>query len=184
MNWLTDVEALRTNVVAFVQANQAWAPFVVGGLAFGESLAFFSVLFPATVLLVAIGALIGTSGLDFGPVWLGAVIGASAGDWLSYEIGRWFEDRAHGIWPLSRHPELIVKGEAFIGRYGVWAIFIGRFFGPLRAVVPLVAGIFEMPRGPFQLANVGSALIWALLLLKFGDVVGEGFSRLLRFMQV
>lgn len=184
MDWLTNVETMRATVVGFVQTHQAWAPFVVGGLAFGESLAFFSVLFPATVLLVAIGALIGTSGLDFWPIWLGAVIGASLGDWLSYEIGRWLEHRAHGIWPLNRHPGLIVKGEAFIARYGVWAVFIGRFFGPLRAVVPLVAGIFEMPRGPFQVANVGSALIWAMLLLKFGDVVGEGFARLFRFMQV
>ncbi len=50
--------------------------------------------------------------------------------------------------------------------------------------MPLVAGIFEMPRGPFQLANVGSALVWAFLLLQSGDIVGEGFSRLLRFMQI
>lgn len=184
MNWLTDVEALRATVVGFVQANQAWAPFIVGALTFGESLAFFSILFPATVLLVAIGALIGTSGLDFWSIWLGAVIGAVLGDWLSYEIGRWLEDRAHRMWPLSRNPELIVRGEDFIRRYGVGAIFIGRFFGPLRAIVPLVAGIFEMARLPFQLANVSSALIWAALLLKSGDVVGEGVLRLFRFMQV
>ncbi len=179
-----DIEALKTTVLEFVRANQAWAPFVVGALAFGESLAFVSVLVPATVLLVGIGALIGTTGLAFWPIWLGAVIGASLGDWLSYEVGRWFEHRAHHVWPLNRRPDLIAKGEAFTRRYGVWAIVIGRFFGPLRAIVPLVAGIFEMPRGPFQLANVGSALVWAFLLLQSGDIVGEGFSRLLRFMQI
>ena len=48
----------------------------------------------------------------------------------------------------------------------------GRFFGPLRAAVPLVAGIFGMPFWPFQIANFGSALLWAAVLLKLGDVIG------------
>jgi len=43
---------------------------------------------------------------------------------------------------VSHHPDLIPNGKGFVGVLG---IFIGRFFGPLRAVVPLVAGIFAMP---------------------------------------
>jgi membrane protein YqaA with SNARE-associated domain len=108
----------------------------------------------------------------------GAVIGASLGDWLSYEVGRYLEDRAHHTWPLNRYPDLIRKGEDFTRRWGVWAIFLGRFFGPARAFVPLVAGIFEMPRGPFQLANIGSALIWAYMLLTVGDVSGAILGRM------
>ena len=68
---------------------------------------------------------------------------------------------------------MIAKGEAFTKKYGVWAIFIGRFFGPARAFVPLAAGIFEMPRGPFQIANVTSALIWAFLMLLPGTELGK-----------
>ncbi len=49
------------------------------------------------------------------------------------------------------------------------AIFIGRFFGPLRASVPLIAGILEMPIIPFQIANFSSAFIWAWALLTLGD---------------
>ena len=163
-----DFEALKTATVEFVRAHQIWAPFIVAGLAFCESLAFLSLLVPATVMLVGSGALIGTTGIDFVPIWLGGAIGASLGDWLSYEVGRWLEKGAHRIWPLSRHPELIDKGEAFTRRFGVWAIFLGRFFGPARAVVPLVAGIFEMPRLAFQLANVTSAFAWAFALLAPG----------------
>src|ERR671914_307106 len=105
-----DIESLRTTAVEFVRHNQGWAPFIVAVLAFGESLAFMSLLFPATVLLVAIGATVGG---------------------------------------------------------------LGRFFGPLRAFVPLAAGIFEMPRTPFQIANITSALLWAYILLKFGDVTSD-----------
>jgi membrane protein DedA with SNARE-associated domain len=178
-----DIESLRTTAVEFVRHNQGWAPFIVAVLAFGESLAFMSLLFPATVLLVAIGATVGGLGLGFWPIWLGAAIGAILGDWVSYEFGRYFEDKAHNVWPLNRRRDLIAKGEAFTRKYGVWAIFLGRFFGPLRAFVPLAAGIFEMPRTPFQIANITSALLWAYVLLKFGDVTSDVISYVLNYLR-
>ena len=54
------------------------------------------------------------------------------------------------MWPLSRYPEILPRGEAFVRSWGVPSIFIGRFFGPLRASVPLAAGIFEMPYWSFR----------------------------------
>ena len=75
------------------------------------------------------------------------------------------------MWPLSRYPDLIPRGEAFVSKWGVPSIFIGRFFGPLRASVPLAAGIFEMAYWPFQIANFVSALVWSAVLLLFGDVI-------------
>lgn len=178
-----DFDSLKTATVAFVQEHQAWAPFIAGGLAFGESLAFLSLLFPATVLLVAIGSLVGATGLDFWTICLGATLGAALGDWLSYEIGLRFEDRVFQIWPLSRHPEMVDRGRSFFQRWGAWSVVLGRFFGPLRAVVPLIAGIFGMNRALFQLANFPSALAWAFMLLKFGDVAGEIVTYLLRLFQ-
>ena len=53
--------------------------------------------------------------------------------------------RARLIRMLSKHPEILPRCEAFVRDWGVPSIFIGRFFGPLRASVPLAAGIFEMP---------------------------------------
>jgi membrane protein DedA with SNARE-associated domain len=52
----------------------------------------------------------------------------------------------------------------------------GRFFGPLRASVPLVAGIFDMPFWRFQIANVTSAFVWAAVLLTLGDVFAKGIK--------
>ena len=178
-----DFESLRTTVVEFVRHNQAWAPFVAGFLAFGESLAVVSLVFPATVLLVAIGGMIGSIELAFWPIWFGAAVGAWLGDWISYEFGRYFEDRARHVWPLHRHQDLIARGEEFTCKYGVWAIFLVKFFGPLRAFVPLAAGVFEMPRAWFQPADMASAVIWAFVLLKFGDVVGEAVTWLIRYFQ-
>ena len=52
------------------------------------------------------------------------------------------------------------------------------FRAPLRASVPLVAGIVEMPRAKFQLANWSSAFLWAFVLLMFGDAMGQGLNQL------
>jgi len=167
-----NLEASIHQVEAFVREHAAWAPAIVFALAFGESLAFISLLIPAWGALVAIGALIGPGGVSFWPVWIAAALGAALGDWLPYWIGLKLEYTVAHHWPLSRHPDLIPRGEAFVKKWGAFGIFIGRFFGPLRASVPLVAGIFEMPYWRFQLANFSSAFVWAAVLLTIGDIVG------------
>src|SRR2546421_9552979 len=160
-------------VVDFARAHEAWAAPIVFALAFMESLAFISLLVPAWGALVLIGTVIGAGNLNFWPIWVAGAIGAALGDWLSYWVGIKLGPPVAHVWPLSRHAELLPKGEAFVKRWGVLAIFIGRFFGPLRASVPLVAGIFHMPYWSFQLANFSSAFVWAAVLLTLGDVVSK-----------
>jgi membrane protein DedA with SNARE-associated domain len=153
---LTQSSAWAQPLFDFVRMHGAWAPAVVFALAFAESLAVVSLFVPATFLLVGIGGLVGASDLEFWQVWLGATAGAALGDWVSYWIGFKLEHTARRTWPLARYPDLYD---------GVWSVFIGRFFGPLRALVPLIAGVFRMPLFPFQMANVASAMVWAFVLL-------------------
>jgi membrane protein DedA with SNARE-associated domain len=160
-------------VADFVRDHQAWAAPVVLLLAFGESLAFISLVVPAWWALVAIGALMGAGGINFWPVWLAGGIGAALGDWVSYWFGFKFKGQVAQMWPLSRYPGLLLRGENFVKAWGVPSIFIGRFFGPLRASVPLAAGIFEMPYWQFQFANFTSGLVWSAVLLLFGDWMGQ-----------
>jgi membrane protein DedA with SNARE-associated domain len=168
-------------VIEFVRTHRAWAPLIIAALAFGESLAFISLLLPAWSVLIAMGALIGAGALSFVPVWIAAAIGAAIGDWLSYWLGQKFETPISRMWPLSRHPDLLPRGHAFVEKYGIAAIFIGRFFGPLRAAVPLVAGILEMPWWPFQIANFVSALVWAAAMLVPGAFGYDFVAKLLSF---
>lgn len=163
-----DFDALRVSTLAFVEAHKVWAPVIAGVLAFCESLAFLSLLVPATVILIGIGGIVGAADIPFWPVVAAAAIGAALGDWLSYEIGRWFKDDVKGWWPMSRYPEQTARAEAFLTRWGAGAVAIGRFFGPVRAVIPLIAGSFGVTRLPFQIANVLSAIVWAFVLLAPG----------------
>lgn len=155
-------------VIAFVKENREWAPVIAGALAFGESLAVISFFVPATGILLGIGALIAASGLPFWPVWLGVVIGGVLGDAVSYWVGLYFKDRVLTTWPFSRYPEGVHSATRFTQRWGAWGVFFGRFSGPLRAFVPLAAGLFAMPAFLFQMANVASAMVWGFILLAPG----------------
>src|SRR5205809_7390794 len=127
------MEDLAHALANFVRDHQAWAAPIVLVLAFGESLAFISLLVPAWGALVAIGALIGASGISFWPVWVAGGIGAALGDWVSYWFG--FKNREHvpQMCPLSRYPETLPRGEAFVKNWAVPSTCTGRSSGRLRA---------------------------------------------------
>lgn len=148
------------HVVAYVQAHHAWAAPAAFALAFIESFAFISLFVPTASILFALGVLVGAADIAFWPVWLAASAGAIAAHALAYEIAFRLKDRFVRLWPLSRDPALIAHGVAFFRRWGLLAVFGGRFLGPLRAVMPLAAGLCEMPRRTFLIANVASAVLW------------------------
>jgi membrane protein DedA with SNARE-associated domain len=155
-------------VLTFVGDNENWAAPIVFALAFGESLAFVSLVLPATAILFGVGGLIGATGIGFWSIWFAAALGAASGDWVSYWLGFHYKHAIGQVWPLSRHPGLLARGEAFFHKWGILGIFLGRFFGPLRSAVPLAAGLCAMPILPFQLANIASALVWATGILTPG----------------
>ncbi|HTV45051.1 MAG TPA: DedA family protein [Stellaceae bacterium] len=173
------MEHLVQPTLAFIAAHAGWAFVVMFATAFGESFAFVSLLFPGTSLLIAAGALMATGSLPYLPVLAGAIFGAVLGDSISYWIGRRFGRGLARVWPFTRHPDLLPGGIRFFARYGGISVFIGRFFGPVRAVIPLAAGIMQMSRRGFWIANITSAIVWAPLLLFAGDAVGRVGRRLI-----
>ena len=167
------VADLVATITEFAEAHRAWAPLIILLLAFGESIAFISLVLPFWGMLVALGALLGGSVWEFLLIWVAASIGAALGDWVSYWLGAHFKDRIAAMWPLSRYPDLLPKGQVFFDKYGVWAIVLGRFSGPFRASVPIIAGASRMNQWLFQVANWSSAFLWAFVLLVFGDFIGK-----------
>lgn len=165
-----NLEQIFEPIKAFAIANRGWAPLIVMLLAFGESMAFVSLILPFWGVLVVIGGAFGTMGsLDFWIIMAAAAIGAALGDWLSYWLGFHYHEQIARMWPLKNHPHLLPRGHAFFERWGTWAIVLGRFSGPLRASVPIVAGAVRMPTGRFQFANWTSAFLWAFVLMTLGD---------------
>jgi membrane protein DedA with SNARE-associated domain len=150
-------------VVDFMREHAAWAAPATFVIAFLESLAFVSLFVPATVILLGLGALVATGAIGFWEVFAAGVAGAVLGNSLSYWVGRRFKGSIAHSWPFRQRPELLTKGHSFFDQHGGKSVFFGRFFGPTRAVVPLVAGMTEMPKRRFLAANALSAIVWVLL---------------------
>jgi membrane protein DedA with SNARE-associated domain len=159
-------------VIDFITAHAALAAPIMFAVAFAESLAFLSILVPGWGIMVAAGALAGSGVLDPWPVVIGAIPGAVFGDSISYWVGRRFGHAVPRMWPFKGRPDLLEKGHAFFEKYGGWSVALGRFFGPVRAVIPLIAGMMEMPRRQFWIWNVGSAFVWAPVVVFSGALVG------------
>jgi membrane protein DedA with SNARE-associated domain len=164
-SWL---EAAAAFVAATGRAHPYWAFPIAFAIAFTESFVGLSFLMPGFLLLVSLGGVIGASHISLFPAWAGAVMGAILGDWISWWIGFHYHHKIVHFRLFRRYESQIEKALHLFHNWGVWAIFIGRFMGPLRATVPLVAGMSELEFLPFMAANILSAVIWAYVLLAPG----------------
>lgn len=162
------MDELIPRATAFIAQHGMWAGPIVGLLAFGESLAIVGLFIPATALMIAVGGLIGTGVVD--PWWImgWAIVGACLGDWISYAVGRRIGPSVYRRWPLNRHRAMVARARLFFRRHGFLSIFAGRFLGPVRATIPLVAGVMDMDHRRFQIANVTSAILWVPVMFAPG----------------
>ncbi len=171
-----DFQAYAQQVIAFIQANQTWGPAIVFTLAFLECLAVISLLVPSTVILVGLGVVIVAGGLPLTPLIVAAACGAFMGDWLSFGLTRQYRERLLDSRLLRSQKTAVEKTSVFFEKYGWAGVFFGRFVGPLRATVPIAAGLSPMSLLSFQIVNALSAIAWAVLILGGGSLLGESLS--------
>jgi membrane protein DedA with SNARE-associated domain len=167
------IDTIIEATLAFVRDNRDWAFWIALVFAFGETVAGISIIIPSTAILLGVGALVATGELSLFPIWLGASIGAVIGSHLSYFLGWRYGDPILKLWPLRNYPDLVQRGTAAFQRWGVVAVIIGHFFGPLRAVVFVMAGIARIPVHLFVPVNIAGCLAWAYVTPKFGEVAGH-----------
>lgn len=156
--------------------NPGWLALALAGVAFVESLAVAGLVVPGVAILFAVAALAGQTGMPLLEALAWAALGAVAGDNISFWLGRLFRGRLDSIWPFSRHPRMLSRGERFFLKHGGKSVVIGRFVGPIRPVIPLVAGAFDMDGRRFLAFNLGSALAWAPVYVLPGFLVGSAMA--------
>lgn len=172
------LDGLVQPVIEFVRAHPEFATVIVFLIAFGECFALISFLVPGTVFFVGFGALAGSQGLSILPLALAAAVGAASGFWTSYLIGQYLGPRAEHHWPFRGNPETLRRGHAFFERWGAPGIFIGHFFGPVRAIIALVAGIVNMPQLPFHIANIAASTLWGFAMFYGSGEAGKILSKM------
>jgi len=170
------MDVLLHDLLAWVHAHPAWAGVAVFLVALSESLVVVGLVVPGTVLMFGIGALVGSGALGLWETLAWAFAGAVAGDGLSFWLGHHFRDRIRTWWPFAKHPELLARGEAFFHRHGGKSVLIGRFVGPVRPIIPAVAGMLGMSPLKFLSVNVLSALLWAPAYLLPGIAFGTSLT--------
>ncbi len=127
---------------------------------------------PGVVLLFGVTAVAGSGVLGPWTTLAVGFVGAVIGDALSYWIGRYLHDDVRRLGPFARHPQWIDNGERFFERHGGKSIFLGRFVGPIRPFIPMVAGMLDMSWRRFLFTNLISALVWAPAYLLPGYLLG------------
>ena len=162
--------------VDWITNNPEWAFAIIFGITLIESIAVIGLLMPGWLLLVGVGILIGTGSINYYFAVLFCFFGAILGEFISFSIGRHYQDRARHWKIFLKNPHWLKNTDHFFDRFGVASIALGRFVGPVRAFVPLIAGMSSMPMHRFQVINVLSALVWAPLYLIPGVVVGASFQ--------
>lgn len=162
---------------AWLATNPGWINAAIAGTAVLESLAIAGLVVPGVAMLFVIAAVAGNHELSAWAAMAWACFGAIVGDGLSFWFGRYFKERLPALWPFSRYPAALNRGVSFFQSHGGKSVVLGRFVGPIRPIIPMVAGAFGMDGRRFVLFNVLSAIGWAPLYILPGYLVGASLAR-------
>lgn len=170
-----DFQLLQT-LIDWARLHPAWAGAAIFLVAFLESVALLGLFVPGAVLLLAIGALAALDAFPVSRALACAMLGAMAGDGLSFWLGRHYHQHLREIWPFSRYPALFARGEAFFTAHGGKSLLIGRFVGPVRPIIPALAGMMNMPVGRYLAINLLASLAWAPAYILPGVALGASLE--------
>lgn len=152
-------------VDALLQTIPPIAVYLVVGVVIGlESL---GIPLPGEIALVSAALLASRHTLDINPVGVAtaATIGAIVGDTIGYSIGHRYGmglfERLGRRFPKHFGPGHVALAKQLFTRWGVWAVFFGRFIALLRIFAGPLAGALKMPYRKFLAANATGAIFWA-----------------------
>ena len=136
--------------------------------------------FPAETMLVTAAAVASHGKLSIWGVGIAAALGGMVGGMAGYLIGK-----QGGLRLLRRYGRKVRIDEArltrsrrFFERRGLWAVFLCRFIGWVRIIVPILAGIACMPFGRFAAANTAGSIVAAAAYSTLGYLFGRDLPKL------
>lgn len=171
-------------LVSLVSRMGHWGYLVIFTGAALESAAFVGLFVPGESLVMVTGFLAAQGLLDLDMLIWTVAIGAIVGDSIGYEMGRWLGRPA--LLHYGRHfglnPARINKADEFFNRHGGKSIFLGRFVGFARAIVPFLAGSSRMKYRVFLPYNVMGAGLWSSAVVLLGYFLGASWRQAERWI--
>jgi|TARA_B100000959_G_scaffold281651_1_gene346213 undecaprenyl-diphosphatase len=159
-------------VILWLKDNPEWIALGVFGAAFIESFALIGVIIPGVVLLAVISGM-AASTLSVFELVLIAYVASFLADILSFLFGTGVSKSIDKLWPFNKYPNLLVQGRSFVRRFGILGVFVGKFIGPIRPLLPLTAGSLGMNFKYFLTVEIFSSFLWALLYTVPGYYAGK-----------
>lgn len=159
-------------VTQWLGHHPEWLALAIVLIACIECLAIVGILIPGTILMFAVAVLAGSGALTLWETLLLAYVGGLLGDALSYAIGRYFHRDIRRLPVLRHNPQWLSSAEGYFQRYGVASLLIGRYIGPLRPMLPMVAGALNMPPVRFMAISMLAAAGWSVAYMLPGWATG------------
>ncbi|MBV8044977.1 DedA family protein [Pluralibacter sp.] len=160
----------------FITQSVMYSLIAVALVAFLESLALVGLILPGTVMMAGLGALIGSGDVNFWQAWLAGMTGCLMGDWISFWLGWRFKKPLHRLSFMKKNKALLDKTEHALHQHSMVTILIGRFVGPTRPLVPMVAGMLSLPVMKFVLPNIIGCLLWPPVYFLPGILAGAAIG--------
>jgi membrane protein DedA with SNARE-associated domain/membrane-associated phospholipid phosphatase len=170
------MENLLQDLLAWIAKHPDFSNLLIFVVAVLESLLVIGLLVPGAFLLFGMGALIATGALHLYPTLAWTALGAVTGDTISFLIGSHYHQRLRVLWPLKRYPDLVNRGVDFFCRHGGKSVFMARFVGPVRPIVPAIAGMMDMSIGRFLLVDIIASVLWAPAFILPGMAFGASLG--------
>jgi len=165
-------------ILDWISLHPTWAGIVVFLISLSESLVVIGLVVPGVVMMTAIGVMIGNGILPGFQTMTWAVLGAIAGDGISYWVGHHYHQALRNVWPFRQYPRWLARGERFFAKHGGKSIIFGRFIGPVRPMIPVIAGMMDMTPRQFLFFNILSAIAWAPIYTLPGMLIGVSLGTL------
>lgn len=134
---------------------------------------------PASPLLMAAGALAGTSRLNLAMVWTLPIVAAGLSDAFWYQLGRRRGMKIlQWLCRISLEPDSCVhRTQSHFERGGVWALVVAKLIPGLNAVAPPLAGASQMPWPRFAFFDGLGAVLWASIYVGLGYIFSGELER-------
>lgn len=139
---------------------------------------------PGEITLVSASLLAATGVTNVWGVAIAASVGAIVGDSIGYAVGRrggrLLLERFGRRFPRHFGPNHLARAEQIFDRWGVWAVFFGRFVALLRILAGPLAGALKVPYRKFLLANATGGIVWAAgttLVIYYLGVAAERYLK-------
>lgn len=165
-----------TPFLHWISQHPHGAGLVVFLVAAAEGLLLVGLLIPGVIIMFGVGAIVASGAMPLAGTLLWAAAGAMCGDGISFALGRHYRGRLQQLWPLHRYPGLLQRGSEFFRRHGGKSVILGRFVGPVRPILPAIAGAADMAPVRFFLFDGLAAALWSLSYILPGVVFGASLG--------